>query len=305
MFRRCFTYLVFTFLCGASGTVSASASQLALEEYPGARVVFRAEENTDDYRLALSIFRKTDGAWQAERQQRLQGKLTRMTLELPANHSARAGFDFYLEQLKQWNRRELFSCGARDCGASNTWANNHFKIIQLYGLDQYQYYGAYEVMTESATPFYVSLYSVRRGNKRVYVQVDILHSDRARAAAVETNPGTVVNLLQSNGFYVFPAPITDNSDGQPHLKISAAHLQTLVAVMKRQPAWRLGLVGHDYQAANFLQQQQQSLAYAEQLKAALVGEGIAADRVATHGVGGLAPAGRDDLSARVEVVLLP
>lgn len=305
MFQRSLTYLVFIFLFGALCTAPVRASELELKEYPGARVVFRAEENTEDYRLALGTFRKTDDAWQAERQRMLEGKLTRFTLELPANHSARAGFDFYLDQLKQLNRRELFSCSARDCGASNTWANNHFKIIQLYGLDQYQYYGAYEVMTDSATPFYVSLYAVRRGNKRVYVQVDILHSDRARVAAVEANPGTVASLLQSNGFYVFPAPIIDNSDGLPHLKISATHVQTLVAVMKRQPAWRIGLVGHDYQAANLSQQQRQSLAYAEQLKAALINDDIAADRLATHGLGSLAPAGRDDLSARVEVVLLP
>lgn len=305
MYQRRFACFLFVLLLGSSGTASVGATELVLQEYPGARVVFRSQEQTEEYHLALGSFRKTEGSWQPERQQRLRGKLTRMTQELPETHSARAGFDFYLEQLKQLNRRELFSCSARDCGASNTWANNHFKIIQLYGLDQYQYYGAYEVMTESPTSYYVSIYAVQRGNKRVYVQVDILHSDKTRVGSLATNPDTVISLLQNNGFYVFPDPVTDNSAGSPHLKISPVHIQTLVAVMKRQPAWRIGLVGHDYHAANLAQQQQHSLGYAEQLKAALISEGVAAERITTHGLGSLAPAGRGDLSARVEVVLLP
>lgn len=284
--------------------VPSGAAGLNLQDYPGARTVFRSEDKVDEYRLALSSYKKSEGIWQAERQQRLRGKLTRITQELPSNHSAQAGFEFYLEQLQQFNRRELFFCRARDCGTSNTWANNHFKIIQLYGLDQFQFYGAYEVMTESPTPLYISIYAVQRGNKRVYVHIDILHSDKARIGSLATNPDTVIALLESNGFYVFPDPVVDNKAGQPELQISSDHLQTLVTVLQRQPNWRIALVGHDYHAATLTEQQRQSKIYAERLQAGLAAKGIDADRMAIFGLGSLAPAGRGDLSARVEVVLL-
>src|SRR5690554_2957958 len=189
MIRFFFTAGICFFILSVSPLVCAQ--ELVLQDYPDARVVFRSQEQVNDYRLALGSYRKTEGAWQPARQQRLSGQLTRFTLELPANHSAQAGFEFYLAQLQTLKHRELFSCEARDCGTSNTWANNHFKIIQLYGLDQYQYYAALEVVTESAAPFYVSLYSVRRGNKRVYVQVDILYSATERAGTFASSPDTV------------------------------------------------------------------------------------------------------------------
>lgn len=276
-----------------------------LRDFPEARAMFRSRDTVSEYLLALSSYRKSEGIWQADRQQRLSGLLTRVTLELPQTHSAQEGFEFYQEQLKRLNHRVLFSCRARDCGTSNTWANNHFKIIQLYGLDQYQFYGAYEVVTDSPAPFYVTIYAVQRGNKRVYVQVDILHSDKSGRVALTANPETVIALLRSNGFYVYPGTVTDQGSGQPKLAIGADQLQTLTEVLQRQMSWRIGLVGHDYHSANIEQQQKYSQIYAEQLRDALIKSGISADRLQAYGLGGLAPAGRGDLSARVEVVLLP
>jgi outer membrane protein OmpA-like peptidoglycan-associated protein len=104
---------------------------------------------------------------------------------------------------------------------------------------------------------------------------------------------------------VYPGAVTDQGSGQPHLTIGVEQLQTLVEVLQRQMNWRIGLVGHDYHSANVEQQQKYSQVYAEQLRAALIKSGISADRLQAYGFGGLAPAGRGDLSARVEVVLLP
>lgn len=283
---------------------SVHAQQLVLKDYPEARVIFKSQEQTGDYRLALGSYRKTQDAWQPVRQQRLSGQLTRYTLELPPNHSEQAGFDFYREQLQGLRHRELFSCQARNCGASNTWANNHFKIIQLYGLDQYQHYAVFEVLTDSPTAYYVSIYSVRRGNKRVYVQVDILHSDKERAGIFATNPNTLASILETERFYIFPGLVSDQN-GQAQLQINPEHVDTLVRVLKRESHWQIGLVGHDYHASDLAGQQEHSRLYAEQLKAALVVQGITADRLMVFGLGSLAPAGRGDLSARVEVVLLP
>src|SRR5690606_41591530 len=74
------------------------ASALNLQNYSGARVMFRSQQSVDEYRLALGSFRKTEGTWQPSRQQRLSGELTQLTLELPPNHSVEAGLQFYAEQ---------------------------------------------------------------------------------------------------------------------------------------------------------------------------------------------------------------
>lgn len=278
------------------------AISLGVQHYHSARVVFQSKGTVDDYILALGSYKKTAGAWRLDRQQRFVGELERYTLELPEGHSASKGFDFYFDQLANFNLRELFHCHGRDCGTSNSWANNHFKIIQLYGLDQFQQYGAYEVTNADAKPFYISLYAVQRGNKRVYMQVEILHVDRRIGLGIASSPESIIKSLDANGYYVFPDMIADDLTGNTNIQIKQAHLQALVEVLTQQAAWRIALVGHDYAPVPFAQQQKDSQLYAEQLKAALQEKGIATARMTTYGIGSLAPAGRGDRSARVEVV---
>lgn len=292
------------FLCVLIGslTVQALATDLPVENYPNARVMYQSNAKTDEYILALSSYRKIAGSWRVDRQQRLSGDLARYTLELPERHSANNGFDFYLDQLQKFNFRELFHCKGRDCGTSNSWANNHFKLQQLYGLDQFQQYGAYEVTTADNKPFYVALYAVQRGNKRVYLQLDVLHVNKTLELGIASSSYSIIKSLDANGYYVFPDLVADDALGNTSIQIKPAHLQALIDVLEQQPAWRIALVGHDYAAIPLAQQQRDSLGYANQLKAALQEKGIVSARITTYGMGSLAPAGRGDRNARVEVV---
>jgi hypothetical protein len=285
----------------ASGFLKAD--QLQLQPYHNARIMFETHLQTDEYVLALGSYKKAAGVWRLDRQQRLSGDLDRYTLELPEGHSAENGFDFYLDQLQNFNFRELFHCKSRDCGTSNSWANNHFKILQLYGLDQFQFYGAYEVTTADDKPFYVSLYAVQRGNKRVYLQVDVLHIDKIIELGIASSPESIIKSIETSGYYVFPDLVATDAKGNARIQIRPAHLQVLVDVLEQKADWKVALVGHDYMTVATAQQQKESQVYAEQLKAALEEKGIAVARVTAYGLGGLAPAGRGDRVARVEVVL--
>lgn len=280
----------------------ALAADLSIQPYHNARIMFQSTGATDDYVFALGSYKKIAGSWRLDRQQRLSGNLTRYTVELPEGHSANNGFDFYLDQLQNFNLRELFHCTGRDCGTSNSWANNHFKILQLYGLDQFQQYGAYEVTNADAKPFYVALYAVQRGNKRVYMQLDVLHVDSVNELGVAANPESIIRALESSGYYVFPDLLVSDAQGSVSIKIKPAHLQVLVDVLNAKPNWALAVVGHDYAPVALAVQQKNSLAYAEQLKAALQEAGVKANRLVPYGLGGLAPAGRGDRAGRVELV---
>lgn len=286
-------------LCLASPVFAA---ELIVQNYGNARVIFESNGKVDEYLLALGSYKKIAGSWRADRQQRLSGNLARYTLELPEGHSANNGFDFYLDQLQNYNIRELFHCKGRDCGTSNSWANNHFKNQLLYGLDQFQQYGAYEVTTADETPFYVALYSVQRGNKRVYLQLDVLHVDKVIELGIASSPESIMKSLETNGYYVFPDLVAEDAKGITNIQIKQAHLQALVDVLAQNVDLTLALVGHDYSPVSLAQQEKLSLVYAAQLKTALQEKGIGAARLTPYGIGSLAPAGRGDRSARVEVV---
>lgn len=296
-FARFISSLVLLFTAGA-----LFAAELPVQNYHNARVIFESNGETDEYVLALGSYKKIAGSWRVDRQQRLSGKLARYTLELPEGHSANNGYDFYLDQLQNFNFRELFHCKSRDCGTSNSWANNHFKNQLLYGLDQFQQYGAYEVTTADEKQFYVALYTVQRGNKRVYLQLDVLHVDKIIELGIASSPESIIKSLETNGYYVFPDLVAEDAKGNTNIQIKQAHLQALIDVLVQQTDWKVALVGHDYAPVTLAQQQKDSLVYAAQLKAALQEKGIAAARMTTYGIGSLAPAGRGDRSARVEVV---
>ncbi|WP_062062130.1 DUF4892 domain-containing protein [Cellvibrio sp. OA-2007] len=296
-----FVRLISCFVLLLSASVLAAAD-LPIQNYHNARVIFQSNADADEYLLALGSYKKIAGSWRVDRQQRLSGRLARYTLELPEGHSASNGFDFYLDQLQNFNFRELYHCNGRDCGTSNSWANNHFKIQLLYGLDQFQQYGAYEVTTADETPFYVALYAVQRGNKRVYLQLDVLHVDSVIELGIASSPESIIKSLLASGYYVFPDFVAGDTKNHANINIKPAHIQALIDVLTQRPDWKVALVGHDYAPVPLAQQQKNSQGYAEQLSAALQEKGIAAKRVAAYGIGSLAPAGRGDRSARVEVV---
>jgi len=293
-----FIYL-FILLCMS---LHIHAADLKLLPYPNAREVFHSAGQDDNFLLALSSYKKVDNNWLADRSQRLSGNLERTTFELPADDNAEMGFTFFKDQLDKYNLRELFHCKARDCGTSNSWANNHFKIIQLYGLDQYQFYGAYEITNADEKPFYVVIYTVMRGNKKAYVQLEVLHLNKVDEFGVASSPETLSKLLNNNGYFVFPDFVSKDAQGSAHLQIKRAHIQALVALLNLQPKLALALVGHDYSATTIEQQQTESKKNAEQIKTALIAAGVDAKRLQTFGLGSLAPAGRGDRSARVEIV---
>lgn len=137
--------------------------------YDQARILYREERRVSNYKLALSPYVKKDNVWRTEDSLRLQGLLDRQTHELPKEFNEQEIFEFYRGQLPE-NRQALFVCERRDCGESNNWANVHFGIKQLYGLEQYQFYGTYKAGQQQ---FY-TIYTVRRGNGRIYVQLERL-----------------------------------------------------------------------------------------------------------------------------------
>ncbi len=282
----------------------AFASALTLENFPNARVVVEEQAQRDNYVLALGNYQRIDGLWRITRERRLSGQLQRKTLELPPNQSASDGYRFYRRQLERHTLRELYSCQGRDCGTSNSWANNHFGVLQLYGLDQHQYYGAYEVTGVDEYTWYVSLYAVMRGNRRVFMQVEVLRADQAEAP-VDVSAQTWVNALERDGYLVLPGFSVSGTERERELSLRAAPLAALVELLQRRPDWRLALVGHDYGAADLARQRENATGYAEHLRDELLARGIAEDRLEVYGLGSLAPAGRGDRSARIEVVLLP
>lgn len=280
------------------------ADPLPLETFPGARTLLDQRQAHADYTLALGLFRRSEAQWQTERERRLSGTVVRQTLELPSGFSPTDGMEFYRQQLQGFSSRLLFSCSARECGSSSRWANQHFGVIQLHGLEQYQHYAVYEI-SRAQRVYYVTLYSVQRGNRRVYMQVDVVAPRASGTEAIASDPDSLAGQLRAQGFFVFPGLSVSDAAGERQVTLERAHLAALVALLEQESGWRVALVGHDYGGTDLDGQRRASLFYAQELQAALRAAGVDSARLESFGLGSLAPARRGERSARIEVVLLP
>jgi outer membrane protein OmpA-like peptidoglycan-associated protein len=266
--------------------------------FPDARVIFEFEKKEGPYSLALGPLQKVNNQWRAERERRVQGEVERRTLEMPERYSVEEVQDQLHDALRRRGARPLYTCQGLDCGSSNAWANIYFDIKQLYGLDQHQYYGVWELKTEEGDLYYLVTYVVQRGNRRIYAQLDQIRAPLAEAGTVVASPATLVNSLREQGFFV----LTGVEWSAGGVRVEPDHLKAVVNALQRDPWLNVYIVGHDYGPGGHEQQLERSKKAAQQVSKSLIEAGVKAARVSAHGVGGLAPARRQG-ERRVEVVL--
>lgn len=153
----------------AEPDLAGSADYPLLKRFPLSWIEGFEQRETPEYRLTLSELKKVNNALVADRQQALSGKLTRITYRIPEPHRPEDAFDFFRRQIVDQSGEILFQCSGRDCGSSDLWANDLFGIARLYGLDRTQHYLAARLGGD-----YLALYAVQRGNRRVYLQLDVV-----------------------------------------------------------------------------------------------------------------------------------
>ncbi|WP_156826383.1 DUF4892 domain-containing protein [Marinobacterium rhizophilum] len=153
----------------AEPDVEGSADYGLLKRFPLSWIEGYQQGPTPEYLLMLSELKKANNIVVADKRKALDGKLTRITYRIPDSHQPADAFEYYRSQLAALDAEVLFQCSGRDCGSSHYWANDFFGIAQLYGLDRTQFYMAARLGSD-----YLALYTVQRGNRRVYLQLDVI-----------------------------------------------------------------------------------------------------------------------------------
>ena len=177
------------------GVIPLAAHALSITPYPGARIDAQLEEERGNHPIISSNMKKVNGVVLADETRRLDGKLTRVVYQLPEGHGSRNAYDFFVKQLKAGNVEPLFVCSSFSCGDSNFWANNVFEVARLYGPSREQNYYVGSVM-EADQLVYYTLYTIRRGNRRVYALVDRFEAENA--AGTSTRQGFILGILPQN-----------------------------------------------------------------------------------------------------------
>jgi len=287
--NRCLLAAIFLLLWmprgEAAGDIPGSADPSSLERYPLSYIVEYQQRHDPEYWLALGPMKKVNGVIGPETSDAVSGNLTRITYRVPDGHDSGAAFTHIARQLKAQGYASLYECSGRRCGSSNEWANSQFGIAQLYGVDRDQYYGAYRSRSGEQS---VALYSVRRGNKRIYLHLDLIGSDSPNQSQV---PPVAQQLRNDERLFV--------ELGDPLESLAAG----LTVTFRQNPELRVRLVGHSRRGENSAARVSASQVDAERVMDRLILLGVPSARLSAQGVGDLAPAyDRSVPLERVELV---
>lgn len=180
----------------------------------------------------------------------------------------------------------LFECHGRECGSSNQWANRIFGISKLYGPQRYQHYLAANISTADG-PLLIALYSIQRGNKRVYTQLDLLVPEQGVATELAVNPETILAALKSKG--VFNLRNLKFAQDDRLSTEASQRLASVIAALKKNNRLKVYVVGHLAGADDLDVLKQRSQQRADTVRQALVDGGVKSVRLSAQGVGPLAP----------------
>jgi len=158
----------------AQSDVRGSSDYPLLKRFPLSWIEGYQQRHTPEYLLMLSELKRVNNVVVADRRKPLEGELTRITYRIPEPHLPIDALNHFRQQIEAQGGEVLYHCNGRDCGSSHYWANDFFGISQLYGLDRTQYYLAARLGSD-----YLALYPVQRGNRRVYLQLDVIAAQGA------------------------------------------------------------------------------------------------------------------------------
>lgn len=321
LFCMCFCVVA----VGANAVNIAGAVVLS-DDLKSQRLLFQSSRKNVQYNIALGAFKKVNSEWVVDDEQEVYANIDSATFEFVSRTSMSEAWDILKSNFVKSSSDVLFMCNGLDCGSSNVWANDYFKIKQLYGLNPSQRYLAIRNSLDGETTYKV-LYMVKRGNRRIMAHVDTISptnkstDEDASADALSVQSGglgesskgisytqkaTEQDVLASifqDQYWVFPVAVFNGSlDENRNKRAMDSYVQTIVKAMKRRTSLSLYVIGHNSQSVSQSIQLRESKKGAEQLYQALINAGIDKSRLTPLGLGSYVPR-KGYLGTRVELVL--
>ena len=202
----------------AAEDLPGAADPPGFERFPGSWIVAYSPPATlRSYEFVTGRVDRSGRTARVDDSLRLAAEVVRVTYRAPNETRFDDVVQHYRDQVLGRGADVAFTCEARDCGRSTSWANSVFGVKELVAPDSSQFY-----LAARSGRTLMAVYVVQRGNRRVYAHLDVGTADAVPAVAGETG---LVGQLRQLGFAV----VTD-VDPAPDGSLDAADLVAVDAV---------------------------------------------------------------------------
>jgi|TARA_Y100000310_G_scaffold285559_1_gene309109 outer membrane protein OmpA-like peptidoglycan-associated protein len=283
----------------ATSDVPGSQDFDLVKRYPRSHIIqYERPQGDLPYRLILGPLKKVNNILSPKKSQQVEGRLTSITYRIPDGSRSEEVSAYFMRMATESKGAVIFRCQGRECGSSNYWANTIFKRSVLYGPEQFQNFFVSRFIVGDTTTV-ASIYTARRGNKRLYAHIDIIET---RQSNVETDPQRLLDRLLDRGVYLLSG-VDFDAEHRLTPQSAAAIAVAAAAISMHAPA-KVYVVGH-LQGTDALQSLVDNSRHrADQVASLLIERGVDPGRISAHGVGPFAPLGGSS-EARIELVLAP
>lgn len=225
---------------------TAVPDDLIIDAFPRSEVAqVRTSENTE-HGVVIGSIRRINNQLRAEREVRTTGELVRVSWLIPTGHDSQEALMHAKRQLLERDHAMLFFCEGRECGSSSIWANQVLGFSRLYGPEDGQAYVALRIDDDERQRF-VSLYSITRGNRQVYLHVDQFTPDEPVTGPLYPTPATLLKVIRTDGAVTIPALDVEDSNQA----VRENWLDLLNRALRSDT--RMRVVVHGAQAPEFVQ----------------------------------------------------
>ena len=202
----------------AAEDLAGAADPPGIERFPGSWIVaYTPPATLRSYEFVTGRVDRSGRTARVDDSLRLAAEVVRVTYRAPNETRFDDVVQHYRDQILGRGADVAFTCEARDCGRSTSWANSVFGIKELVAPDSSQFY-----LAARSGRTLMAVYVVQRGNRRVYAHLDVGTADAVPVVAGEAG---VVGQLRQQGFAV----VTD-VDPAPDGSLDAADLVAVDAV---------------------------------------------------------------------------
>lgn len=234
-----------------SGDVAGSSDHPMVSRYEGSEITDYDFREFDEYEILLGKVVRAPGEpgnSKAEANEKLEGKITKISYYLPEGRSTLEVFRNYEDALKSEGFEILYTCSNKECGGRYF---NH-KVVEYkqgFGDNYYEQRYLAAKLARSEGDVYVSLYTVKNttgggpDRNHIYTQVDVIEIAPMDEGLVTVDEDAMAEEIFETGSISIYGILFDfdKTDIKPE---SNATIKEIAALLNNNPDLKLFIVGH-------------------------------------------------------------
>lgn len=289
---------------GPAGSTAGGGDHPLLPRYEGSRVLRRDFDEFTDYTLRT-------GKSKATGSKTLEGRVTRLTYEGPADRAVLEVFRNYEQQLRADGFTILFSCAREQCGDIRKEIESGPRYMLLWGGGDHRYLAARRAGAQGEV--HVAVWVTRNSGGgaargRPMVQADVIESGAMETRMALVDADALGRDIAQDGRAVLHG-IHFDVDRDTLRPDAAPQIAEIARLLQGDPALRVRVVGHTDAQGRAAHNADLSRRRAQRIVDVLVREhGIARSRLAPEGRGAGEPVADNATEAgraqnrRVEII---